>query len=101
MVKRVKYTCKNCGWQTSIREEWGDIRPKRCMNKKCNTSFLASPESLVIDRPKKEVVKPTPKSDKKSNEDNNGTKSKKSGSRKTVKQQNKKEDSEQHQNEGE
>lgn len=50
-MSKVKYTCKNCGWETSIREEWGDLRPKRCMNKKCNTSFMARPDMLVIERP--------------------------------------------------
>lgn len=49
---KIKYTCKNCGWTTSIREEWADLKPKRCMNKKCNTSFQKSPESLITDRPK-------------------------------------------------
>lgn len=96
MVKRVKYTCKNCGWQTSIREAWGDIKPKRCMNKKCNTSFIASPESLVIDRPKKDVKKSVTPSDTVPNkaETGNVTKSKKGRSRNTVQQQTKKKDSE-------
>jgi hypothetical protein len=48
---KIKYTCKNCGWFTSIREEWGDLKPKRCMNKKCNTSFLKYPDSLIIQVP--------------------------------------------------
>ena len=47
----IKYQCKSCGWETSIREEWGDLRPKRCMNKKCNISFAAKPEMLIISRP--------------------------------------------------
>lgn len=91
MVKRVKYTCKNCGWETSIREEWGDIRPKRCMNKKCNTSFAASPESLIIDRPKKKLKV----------EDKNVPKPSKNRSGKTVKQSSKKQNSEQHKDKGE
>lgn len=53
MVEKIKYTCKNCGWTTSIREEWSDLKPKRCMNKKCNTSFQRSPDSLVVDLPQK------------------------------------------------
>lgn len=53
MIDKVKYTCKNCGWATSIREEWSDMKPKRCMNKKCNTSFQKSPDSLQIDLPQK------------------------------------------------
>lgn len=50
-MESVKYTCKNCGWKTEIRAEWGDLRPKRCMNKKCNTSFVAKPADLIIERP--------------------------------------------------
>ncbi len=53
MVGKIKYTCKNCGWTTSIREEWADLRPKRCMNKKCNTSFHRSPDSLIVELPQK------------------------------------------------
>ena len=48
---KVKYTCKKCGWNTSIRVEWADLRPKRCMNKKCNCSFLKYKEELQIDMP--------------------------------------------------
>lgn len=50
-MNKIKYTCKKCGWETQIREEWGDLRPKRCMNKKCNTSFLADPSALITVRP--------------------------------------------------
>jgi hypothetical protein len=50
---KIKYTCKNCGWTTAIREEWADLKPKRCMNKKCNTSFQKSPEALVVELPEK------------------------------------------------
>ena len=53
---KIKYTCKNCGWTTSIREEWADLKPKRCMNKKCNTSFQKSPDSLVVEVPKQEEL---------------------------------------------
>lgn len=54
---KIKYTCKNCGWKTSILEEWADLKPKRCMNKKCNTSFEKSPDSLEIQLPEKiEIV---------------------------------------------
>lgn len=58
-MNKIKYTCKKCGWETHIREEWGDLKPKRCMNKKCNTSFLADPASLIVVRPdqKENVVK--------------------------------------------
>lgn len=55
---KVKYTCKNCGWLTEIREEWADLRPKRCMNRKCNTSFLKYPDALVVDVPIKEEAVP-------------------------------------------
>lgn len=56
---KIKYTCKNCGWMTSIRQEWSDIRPRRCMNKKCNTSFLKYPDSLITQLPEQEE-KPKP-----------------------------------------
>lgn len=64
---KIKYTCKNCGWTTSIREEWGDIKPKRCMNKKCNTSFTKFRDSLIIELPQTviEEAKPAPKKVKK------------------------------------
>ena len=60
-MERIKYVCKNCGWTTHIRAEWGDIRPKRCPVKRCNTNFLAFPEKLEIHRPgepkQKQVLK--------------------------------------------
>ena len=57
-MEKVRYQCKNCGWETSIRQEWGDLRPKRCMNKKCNTSFAAHPDALIITRPEPKEVSP-------------------------------------------
>ena len=51
MSERIKYSCKSCGWTTSIRQEWADMKPKRCMNKKCNTSFVANPEALETTLP--------------------------------------------------
>lgn len=50
-MAHIKYTCKNCGWETSIREEWGDLKPQRCMNKRCNVSFRAKPDMLDIQVP--------------------------------------------------
>lgn len=50
-MKKIKYNCKNCGWETSIWEEWQDLKPQRCMNKKCNTSFKLNPEALEITKP--------------------------------------------------
>lgn len=71
---KIKYTCKNCGWTTSIREEWADLKPRRCMNRKCNTSFQKFKESLIIEMPKKheevEEVK-SRKGRKSKNEDDN------------------------------
>lgn len=61
-MRKIKYTCKNCGWETSIWEEWEDLKPQRCMNKKCNTSFRVNPDALEITRPK---AKQEPKEDKK------------------------------------
>lgn len=51
---KIKYTCKNCGWTTAIREEWADLKPKRCMNKKCNTSFQKFKEALIVEVPSKQ-----------------------------------------------
>lgn len=51
MSEKIKYSCKSCGWTTSIRQEWADMKPKRCMNKKCNTSFVANPEALEVTLP--------------------------------------------------
>lgn len=68
---KIKYTCKNCGWTTSIREEWADLKPKRCMNKKCNTSFQKSPESLVVEVPLEEVAVVKPSKRGKRNEQEN------------------------------
>lgn len=66
--KKVKYTCKNCNWQTSIRAEWADLRPKRCMNKRCNTSFLKSPDALLIELPIEETSEKKTKKSKKAEE---------------------------------
>lgn len=51
MSEKIKYSCKSCGWTTSIRQEWADMKPKRCMNKKCNTSFVSNPEALEVTLP--------------------------------------------------
>ena len=100
MTKRVKYTCKNCGWETSIRAEWADLKPKRCMNKKCNTSFLASPKDLIIERPEKPKPKPKPvtkkdepKVEKKEEKSEKSSNSKQKSSRKSFKQQDEEKDS--------
>ena len=58
---KVKYTCKKCGWGTSIRVEWADLKPKRCMNKKCNCSFLAHKKELLIEMPKSQEIKKSSK----------------------------------------
>lgn len=93
MLGKVKYTCNNCGWTTSIRAEWADIRPKRCMNKKCNTSFVADREALKIDRPKKpkkssesEKTSNSMSTSKKAIKDEEKKHSRKSRRRKTVQQ---------------
>ncbi len=77
MKNKIKYQCKNCGWETSIREEWGDLRPKRCMNKKCNTSFVANKEALIIVRPEPKALDPVLMKEKKDGKTNR--KPKKSG----------------------
>jgi len=55
-MRKIKYTCKECGWHTSIWEEWEDLKPQRCMNRKCNTSFRVNPTSLIIEKPAKANV---------------------------------------------
>lgn len=50
-MAKIKYTCKNCGWETSILQEWGDLKPQRCMNKRCNVSFRAKPDMLDVQVP--------------------------------------------------
>ncbi len=56
-MNRIKYSCKNCNWTTSIIEQWQDLKPKRCMNSKCNTSFRKTPEALITQKPIKVEVK--------------------------------------------
>ena len=73
-MNKIKYACKNCGWETSIWEEWEDLKPKRCMNKKCNTSFRANPEQLEITRPEK--AQEQPKEEKKYGQQNKNSKRK-------------------------
>lgn len=68
---KIKYTCKNCGWTTSIREEWADLKPRRCMNKKCNTSFQKAPDSLITEVPKEEPVEKKSTKRSKKNETEN------------------------------
>jgi hypothetical protein len=65
-MERIKYTCANCGWETSVIAQWKDLKPKRCMNKKCNASFLKNPEALLCKDPtiKSEVVKKPQKEEK-------------------------------------
>jgi hypothetical protein len=55
-MAKIKYTCSKCSWTTSIIEEWADVKPKRCMNKRCNTSFLKDPEALITELPQKVEV---------------------------------------------
>ena len=56
-MARIKYTCKNCGWSRSVPAQWADIKPKRCMNAKCNTSFTKEPDKLNIDDPTRKSKK--------------------------------------------
>lgn len=62
-MSKIKYSCTNCGiWETSITAEWSDIKPKRCMNKKCNTSFITNPDALKTELPQKVEAVPQYKS---------------------------------------
>lgn len=90
-MERIKYSCSNCGWETSVIAQWKDLKPKRCMNKKCNTSFRVNPEALITKDPtlNKKVEKKDTKSGKKST-----SSSKQKTSSKTEQQQTKAEDSE-------
>jgi hypothetical protein len=56
MLKQIKYTCIKCNWQGSITELWGDLKPRRCPNKRCKTSFRKNPELLKVELPKKELI---------------------------------------------
>lgn len=65
MQERIKYTCKNCNWKDSVIAAWADIKPKRCMNRKCNTSFLKNPEQLLVEYPEALQVEMQTKTEKK------------------------------------
>ena len=51
--ERILYTCKKCGWKVSISAVWSDIKPKMCMNKKCDrnrtNAFLKYKEDLLVE----------------------------------------------------
>ena len=90
-MDRIKYTCKNCGWSTSITAHWADLKPPRCMNAKCNTNFKKNPDSLQIDNPRlKKVAKK--KLEKKVEAKVEKTSNKPQASRKTKQQQSKEEE---------
>lgn len=69
MSEKIKYCCKACSWTTSIRAEWADMKPKRCMNKKCNTSFVTNPDALEVILPVAPVVEIPTKKKKSRNEE--------------------------------
>lgn len=55
-MSKIKYSCGKCTiWSTEIREEWGDLKPRRCMNKKCNCSFIAEKQHLLISKVEEKV----------------------------------------------
>lgn len=78
---KVKFTCKKCGWDTSIIVEWADLRPKRCMNRRCNTSFIKEPDKLQIDMPSKPAKKVAKKSPPKKTATKKVSRKKKSASK--------------------
>lgn len=49
--KRLEYVCKACGWRKSILAAWADLKPKKCMNKKCGVSFIKNPDQLMSHYP--------------------------------------------------
>lgn len=79
-MERIKYTCSNCGWETSVVAQWKDLKPKRCMNKKCNTSFRKDPESLIIKDPTLNKEKAKKTSDSSSSKSSTSSKSSSSSS---------------------
>lgn len=56
MRKLIKYSCADCGWKTEIILQWADLKPKRCMGKKCKASFIKNPEKLMIEMPAMDSV---------------------------------------------
>lgn len=57
-MDRIIYTCKNCGWKTSIIAQWADLRPKSCITKNCKTSFVKNPDALLVEHTEtKESIK--------------------------------------------
>jgi hypothetical protein len=56
MRKVITYTCKDCNWQAEIIVQWADLKPSRCMNKKCNASFLKHPDKLDVSMPVEEPI---------------------------------------------
>ena len=60
-MNKLNYTCKKCGWKTSIRTEWADLKPKRCSGKKgskvCGVNFQKEPDMLLIEAPEVPKVK--------------------------------------------
>lgn len=66
-MSRIKYKCKKCGWEASIREEWSDLKPKKCMGRRCNTNFRSEPDQLLIEKPIKLESQVSSKSSKQDN----------------------------------
>ena len=48
----IYYKCKDCGWMTRIVKQWADLKPSKCMGKKCNARFDKDPSKLEIMLPK-------------------------------------------------
>ena len=57
MNQRIKFSCSNCGWTTSLVSAWTDLKPKKCPGLKCKTSFLKNPEKLLVELPKNEYTR--------------------------------------------
>lgn len=59
--QRIVYTCKKCGWKSSILVAWGDIRPKKCAGRRCQrnkpNAFLKYTEDLLILKPQLKETK--------------------------------------------
>lgn len=83
-MDKIKYSCKNCGWEKELPLSWKAMVPKHCCNPKCEYSsvkskgkkgFMLNPEMLeikeirwIVTKPAKQVKKAEekkPKSKKK------------------------------------
>lgn len=73
MLEKITYKCKNCGWSARIVAAWGDLKPKRCPNKKCTISFLKHKDKLEITMPNTGEAPSTRKQKRRKNKKQEGS----------------------------